>query len=637
VKKRRGSWETLKERNELVNRLILPGWLFLLVTLAAIPAARSQPQAVGLPVLSLSAATYHTGEGGPAVVIVHREGDMAGNVTVTCTTLGVTATAGSDFTSVSESLSFAPGVTSVACLVPILNNEALENAEIFTVSLSDPAGATLGEPASATITIIDDDDPVQAGQWGMVLPMPVIPIHAHLLPTGDVLIWDRHDDDKGWDGMPRLWQPSSNSFTMLSDPGYEIFCSGHTFLADGRLFIAGGHRHDFVGEDNAVIFDPFTNEWTALPLMEDGRWYPSATTMGNGEVAVMAGTMDGYNDVNPLPQVWETTNHDWRDLTTAPYGIYPEWAQIYPFNFLAPDGRVFVAGPQQMARYLDTAGTGAWEDVDASALEYRDYGSAVMYDEGMVLMLGGNPADASAIEVPSSSVEAIDLTGTTPTWQLIEPMTIGRRHLNSILLPDGNVLVTGGTSLPGFDNRAGGVYYAEMWNPETGQWTVLDSYTRYRGYHSMGMLLADGRVVIAGGGHPHEPGGADELNAEIFSPPYLFRGPRPVVTAAPAEVGYGQPFLVATPDGETIAEVNWIRLPSVTHGFDQNQRLNRLAFSQTEGGVVVRAPADPNLAPPGHYMLFILNQDSVPSVARIVRLGADVPTFQLYLPLVQRP
>jgi hypothetical protein len=626
----------------LFHHLTLPGWLqamLLLVALAILPPTRSRPPAIGLPVLSLSAATYRTGEGGPATIIINREGDATGTVTVTCQTFDGTATAGSDFTPVTETVTFAPGVIKVACLLPILNNEALESQEIFTLSLTDPDGATLGNPANATVTIVDDDDPVQSGQWGEVMPMPVIPIHAHLLPTGDILIWDRHDDDQGWDGMPRLWQPSSNTFTLLPHPGYDIFCSGHAFLADGRLFIAGGHLQDFVGEDNAVIFDPFSNEWTALPLMEDGRWYPSATTLGNGDVAVMAGTMNGFNDVNPLPQVWETTHHDWRNLTTAMHGIAPEWAQIYPFTFLAPDGRVFVAGPQSMARYLDTAGTGAWEDVDASSLEYRDYGSAVLYDEGRVLMLGGTAAlvPAESAELPTSSAEAIDLTETTPAWQLIEPMTIGRRHLNSTLLPDGNVLVTGGTSLVGFDNPAGAVYYAEMWNPETGQWTVLDSHTRYRGYHSIAMLLPDGRVVVAGGGHPHGPGGVDELNAEIFSPPYLFRGPRPSLTAAPAEVAYGQPFFVASPDAETIAQATWIRLPSVTHGFDQNQRLNHLAFSQTDGGLVVTAPADPNLAPPGHYMLFILNQDGVPSVAKMIRLGADVPTFQVYLPLVKQP
>lgn len=624
----------------MFNHFPLPGWLqaaLLLLAVAIIRPTNSRLPEIGLPVLSLSAATYHTGEGGPAVAIINRVGDSSETVTVTCSTAGGTATADSDFTSVNQIVTFEADETSKACLVPILNNTAEESQEIFTISLSDPVGATLGNPSTATITIIDDDNPVQSGQWGPLMSMPVIPIHAHLLPTGDVLIWDRHDHNNPLAGRPRLWQPESNTFTLLPDPGYEIFCSGHTFLADGRLFIAGGHIEDFVGEDNAITFDPYTNEWAALPLMNAGRWYPSATTMGNGDVSVMAGTMDGYNDVNPLPQVWQTISNSWRDLTTAPHGIYPEFAQIYPFTFLAPNGRVFVAGPQQMSRYLDTAGTGGWQDVAASVLEFRDYGSAAMYDEGKVLIIGGNPADASVLELPSATAETIDLNEATPAWEMIEPMTIGRRQLNTVLLPDGNVLVTGGTSLPGFDNPAGAVFYAEMWNPMTGHWTILDSYTRYRGYHSIGMLLPDGRVVIAGGGNPHPPGGTDEYNAEFFSPPYLFRGPRPTITAAPAEVSYGQPFLVTTPNAATITQANWIRLPSVTHGFDQNQRLNRLAFSQTDEGLVISAPADPNLAPPGHYMLFILNGDGVPSVAKIIRLGADVPAYDLYLPLVERP
>jgi len=135
----------------------------------------------------------------------------------------------------------------------------------------------------------------------------------------------------------------------------------------------------------------------------------------------------------------------------------------------------------------------------------------------------------------------------------------------------------------------------------------------YRGYHSTALLLPDGRVVSAGG----EQTGA---SAEIFSPPYLFKGARPTVTSAPSSVKYGNTFFVATPDGANIAQVTWIRLGSVTHSFGQNQRLNHLQFGQASGGLNITAPANANLAPPGHYMLFLLNNKGVPSVAQIIQI-----------------
>jgi hypothetical protein len=150
--------------------------------------------------------------------------------------------------------------------------------------------------------------------------------------------------------------------------------------------------------------------------------------------------------------------------------------------------------------------------------------------------------------------------------------------------------------------------------------------TRYRGYHSIALLLPDGRMLTGGGGHPNPTKGA-EYNFEIYSPPYLFKGPRPVITSAPATVRYGQSFLVETPDAANIGAVRWIRLPSVTHSFNENQRINTLLFQQTSDGLSVTAPSNPNLAPPGHYMLFILNRAGVPSVAHIIQVLS-----RIYLP-----
>jgi hypothetical protein len=499
------------------------------------------------------------------------------------------------------------------------------------------AGAILLSDAEL-VTIYIPGPPEEAGQWGAVQSWPVVPIHMHLLPTGKVMFWDRHDDGAGGiggDDTPRLWDPTTGISSTLSMPDYDLFCSGHSFLADGRLLITGGHKQDFVGENKAIIYDPFTNIWTPIPDMNAGRWYPSNVTLANGDILTLAGTTV-KDTVNPLPQVWQAAGQTWRDLTTAQQGGFPGWADYYPFLYQAPNGNVFDAGPQQAARYLDTSGTGKWTHVATSTVSYRDYGSSVMYDEGKVLIVGGNPRDADPdipMNSPSASAELIDLNAPAPAWRQVAPMSVGRRHLNTTLLPDGKVLVTGGSSVPGLDNPTGAVLYPELWDPKTEQWTVMAGYTRYRGYHSTALLLPDGRILMGGGGHPNPAGGTEQKNVEIYSPPYLFNGARPTITYAPKQVTYGRPFLIQTPDAASITNVNWIRLSSVTHAFNQNQRINHLSFSQASGGLSITAPSVANLSPPGYYMLFILNSKGVPSVASIVAVGDSLPA---YLPLIRR-
>ena len=193
-------------------------------------------------------------------------------------------------------------------------------------------------------------------------------------------------------------------------------------------------------------------------------------------------------------------------------------------------------------------------------------------------------------------------------------MSIARRQLNTTLMPDGKVLVTGGTSGPGFNNAATPVYPAEMWDPATDTWTTLASATVPRLYHSAATLLPDGRVLSTGGNQYPTP--------EAFSPPYLFKGPRPTLSAVPSTIGYGQSFSVQSPEAANITKVTLIRITSVTHAFNQNQRLSVLSFTPGPGTLDIVAPANANIAPPGHYLLFIVNGSGVPSIGSIVQLVA---------------
>jgi len=437
--------------------------------------------------------------------------------------------------------------------------------------------------------------PSAVGRWSSVPNLPIHPVHVNVLPTGRMLFWS---DDAG---DPWLWNPVTQSATLLAGPGFDVFCSGHSFLADGRLLIAGGHVQNNIGLPNATIYNPGTKTWTSLPDMNAGRWYPTNTTLANGDVLVVSGSIDLSTGTNSLPQVFQIETGAWRDLTSAVLSL-----DLYPRMHLAPNGKVFNSSPSTVTRYLDTSGSGAWTVV-ANQSYYRDYGSSVMYDNGKILIAGGG-------DPPTNTAEVIDLNSAAPTWRSVASMAFARRHQNATVLPNGQVLVTGGTSGPGFDNATTPVYAAEIWDPVAELWSIMASAQIPRLYHSVAALLPNGSVITAGGDGYTE--------TEIFEPPYLFQGSRPTIASAPGSVTYGQTFFVGTPDAAGIAQVTWVRLSSVTHAFNMDQRFSRLTFSRKTSGLNVVAPANPNLAPPGYYMLFILNDDGVPSVAKYVRIGS---------------
>ena len=445
------------------------------------------------------------------------------------------------------------------------------------------------------------------GEWSQPMAWPVVGIHAHLLPNGRVLTFGRAGH------APVVWDPATpTAFTSTARPA-DFFCSGHVLLPDGRLLVAGGHAGaDNFGLRSAYYFDFATNTWTRGSDMRNGRWYPTNTTLPNGEVLTVSGG-DTAAVMNVIPEVLQSDG-TWRQLTGASISL-----AYYSMMFVAPDGRVFAAGPSRGTRYFTTAGSGTLAVGPSSNFGSRDYGSAVMYDTGKILIVGGN-------QTPTATAEVIDLNAGGAAWRYVGPLSIGRRQLNATLLADGKVLATGGTNAAGFNAAPtdSKVLAAELWDPATEQWTTLARMSHQRVYHSSALLLPDGRLLSVGSGQPAAPGLSDDYTAEIFSPPYLFKPDgspaiRPTIGAAPVSVSYGQGFSVQTPDAADIARVTWIRLSSVTHSFNQNQRMSTLGFSASgTTGLVVNAPTDSRKAPPGHYMLFLINRSGVPSTARII-------------------
>jgi galactose oxidase len=508
-------------------------------------------------------------------------------------------------------------------------------------------GVTPQEVSSNEVLLVQDSK--VSGQWSAVFELPNVAIHAHILPTGKVLMWGRRDHPADsldvHECTPFVWDPATEGVSSTPQPKLadgqakvNLFCSGHVFLPDGRLLVIGGHQADGEGLDQASIYDPIANAWSATATMNAGRWYPTAVALPDGSVLASSGNFrsaQGQSVNNNIQQIW--SNGAWHSIVD--FGGLP----LYPRMHVIADGRVFMSGHLAQTYFLDTSGQGMWMPLSngVRASLQRDYAPSVMYDVGKIIFIGGgnNPGTGA----PTNAVEVIDLNAPAPLWQFTGSMKFPRRQHNAAILPNGTVLVTGGTRggggpNNGFNDLAQGqpVHTSELWDLATGQWTQLADEDIDRCYHATTVLLPDGRVLSAGGGeyrpdnvHDNAPKDSHR-DAQIFSPPYLFKGPRPVIASAPGSVTYGENFAVELSAGNDIAMASWIRLPSVTHSFDQNQRINFLTFKSSGQTITITAPPTTNLCPPGHYMLFLLNKAGVPSIAEIIKIApAPIQAYAL--------
>jgi hypothetical protein len=478
-------------------------------------------------------------------------------------------------------------------------------------SLTARARDGSGNQAVSTAVVVTvansaSTNPAVVGLWSQVLDWPLVAIHMTLLPNGKVLLWDDHTDGAG----AAVFDPATSIVTLVPFPAANLFCAGNSLLPDGRVFVAGGHAGTHIGITAATIFNSQTQAWTAAVPMATARWYPTVTTLPDGRMLTLAGEVNCNACNAQVPEVFDPATGSWTALSGAPLDL-----PFYPHSFVLPDGRILVAGSnlREIPTYALDVATQTWTTVDPTAVHA---GSAVMYAPGKI-MKSGRARDTDLPVAPSvPTTYVLDMTAPAPRWRQTASMAFPRTQHNLTLLPDGTVLTTGGGRNSDVFDPSAPVLQPELWDPITETWTVMASMARPRIYHSTAVLLPDGRVLSAGGGR----WGPSYLDAEFYSPPYLFKGTRPTITSAPATVAYGLDFFVQTPDGANITAVTLLRLGSVTHAFNANQRFLKLTFLPSAGGLTVRAPSTAALAPPGHYMLFLLNANGVPSVASIVRI-----------------
>jgi Domain of unknown function (DUF1929) len=497
-----------------------------------------------------------------------------------------------------------------------------------TIEFTAPAASATSNP----ITLSALSAEATTGEWGPEVAWDIVPLHMNLMPNGKVLAWGKTDVGADTMGMPRLWDPALGSPEGLPMIQVDtmLFCAGHVLMPDGRLMVAGGHLQDDRGIATTYLFDQ-NGTPERVADMAHGRWYPTLTVLPDGRLVTVAG-QDGASNVVTIPEIWE--NGAWVELPGADNVELP----YYPRNFIDPtNGLVFMAGERIQSLWLDVDGftgpdRGQWINGPAHTSAYpfnRDYGSAVMYESGEILYVGGggytdwDTPDATSPN-PTATAEKIDLKDNSPSWSSAGSMSSPRRHHTATVLPHGQVLVTGGVSGGGFNAEGTGVHAAEIWNPATNDWTVLASSAVTRAYHGVSILMPDGTVLHGASGDANIPGTSTPYPArrshEIFRPPYLFMGARPEIAGAPASVGYGQSFDLTTAAAGQITAVRLIRLGSVTHAFDMGTMAISLDFTRGNGTVSVTAPASSRIAPPGYYQIFVLNRNGVPSEGRIVRV-----------------
>lgn len=485
------------------------------------------------------------------------------------------------------------------------------------------------------------------GRWE-VLPVqnPVRSMHSVVMHNGKVLLIAGSGNDpelfEAGSFTSAVYDPEDGTYEVIPTPD-DMFCAGHVQLQDGKVLIMSGNKGypsadgtiGYQGYKDSYIFDPDTETYIRTNDMNDGHWYPSATILGNGDVISFGGLKEDSTG-SVTAERFSAADNAWMPL----WQVNQTWSYwgLYPSMILMQDGRLFYSGSHVFGN--GTPGTGsAIYDYDANTVtevpglqnkDERDQSASVLLppaQDQKVLTIGGGNIDSNP--VANRLTDIIDLKQPNPQYVHGPPLpqgTVdmgdgprpqtgaeGKMYVSAVLLPDGTVLETGGA----LHNRANPVYSASIFDPVTETFDPVTPDPEARGYHSSSFLLPDGRVMSVG----DNPGnGSWNHNVSVYTPPYLLKGPRPQITSViDGEWTYGDTQRITV--DRPIVKAELIRPAAVTHSSDPNQRFVDLPLSVDGNNVDLNVTSNPNLAPPGWYMLFAVDANGVPSVAEWIHLG----------------
>ncbi len=480
--------------------------------------------------------------------------------------------------------------------------------------------------------------PSKWGRWD-TLPYqaPWSPVNTTLLKNGLVLFFEETNSVR-----TTQWDPRDFVNPVFidpdNDPDFSLWCSQTAQLHDGRvLAVGGGGGSPTVNSDQAYVFDPdagLNGVWTRISDMTAGRWYPSVVALGYPFTLIASG-WGVPGGVIPTMEIFNEITNTFTEVPGA--SSHLDWSPLYPGLHPLANGRIvftrtgFSGSPSvpltQYFEWKDASPptTGAWHDLallafsnrtEAMSMQFMSPSDTVYEYTSKVAVFGGGQSP----EPVSVTAEILDAENLVPgqAWRRLPDMAEPRNHCQGILLPDGKAILWGGANHG--NNGLAGSFTSELFDPCSETFERQDSLQYARGYHSAAALLPSGQVLASGG-----ISGALERTMEIYSPPYLFRGPRPVIKSMPAMKEHGQPFYIYTANAKEIDKVVLVRPVSNTHNTDSEQRVLELRFTREPDADRVRATMPAGVhpyphAPRGYYLLFILDCDGIPSVGKFIFL-----------------
>ncbi|MFD9338286.1 galactose oxidase-like domain-containing protein [Streptomyces sp. NPDC060028] len=511
-------------------------------------------------------------------------------------------------------------------------------------------------------------DAARFGRFTDYFPSPDFGVHTALLPTGKVLLFsfERVEVDPTKEtgptdrigrtnaGRAYLWDPAKGTgarsfkkvtppIVLMPDGTYvprpaPFFCAGHSFLPNGMLGVFGGNvgGKGGSGAKLSFVFDPWTETWYRNRDMSVGRWYPSVVTGPDGRQLIMSGQSErGTGTPTPVVERFPALGRP------VPWGRYDiplnvpverfradaPFRNDYPHLFSLRDGMVYGLGRDADQQWLFDLVKQTRTDLPRRPADFRGYGSAVPLPAGLrgpdsVLVLGGDPRDPNTYRLSGGK------------WTTEEPRAFGRTQDDTLILPDGTLLTVNGAldtrnyGYGPFNPKADLKYRQIELRDERGHWRLGPVQRLPRGYHSNALVLPDGRMMVTGDELQqiaNDPDIKDRMDGsiELYEPSYLHRGGRPALDGAPAgELAHGAAFQVTSSTAATVTRAVLLAPTTVTHSVNTSQRHLELPITGVRGRTIgLRTPATAADAPPGYYMLFLLDAKGVPSAAKWIKLG----------------
>ena len=436
--------------------------------------------------------------------------------------------------------------------------------------------------------------------------------------------------------IPKCFRSGAVSARTIANTKHDMFCPGISTLEDGRVLIQGGSD----AKANS-FYNPATNTFTRAPDLLMARGYQTSVTLSDNRVFTIGGAYSGPRKGKD-GEVYDPRSNSWKALpgaksgpmlTTDNEGIWRE--DNHGWLFAWKDGSVFQAGPSRAMNWYSANGTGAQVAAGTRDSDDAMCGIFVMYEPGKIFTAGGSPDYTNSNANNRAHLISIGEYGQPAKVERAPDMAYPRGFSNAVVLPDGTVLVTGGQRRSLVFTDTAGVLQTELFNPATKSWRTLAAQAVPRNYHSVSILLPDGRVFSGGGGlcYTARVGGStvncnklvDHADGQTFSPPYLFNpdgsaATRPTISALNASnVKVGGQLKIST--STTNPKLVLVRIGTVTHSVNSDQRRVPLTSINRSGTLYTATlPSDSGILIPGHYYLFVLNAAGVPSVARTVKV-----------------